>query len=436
MGIFYLYRSGFDYLSVWPWKRLTDVCRRWRHIIFASPRFLDLRLRCTYRTPTRTSLDIWPPFPISISCNRSKLDDESQDNIIAALEHHDRVIQINIDGFRLETYFAVTRKPFPVLTDFDLRSSDETAPVLDEEFLGGSTPCLQRFFLDEIAFPAFPRLALSCSSLSQLTLRRIPIAGYISPEAMATCLATLPSLYWLYIGFQSPRSRPDRIPRPPLTRAVLPALGHFQFRGVSEYLEDLVARIDNPKLVELKIELFMDLMINIPQLSKFIVRTEGTKSLNSAKIAFYSFGTWITLGDAVHLEVICREPDWQASSMAQVCGQLSLLLSHVEQLHIRDYMPGQEQEENGIDPTQFLELFHPFPATQYLYIYHELRPLVARALQELTGDVATEVLPSLRRLVFRSPSPSVSIQKDTQGFITARQDSNHPVRVEWEGWAR
>ena len=37
------------------------------------------------------------------------LDDERQDNIIAALEHHDRVIQINIGGTLLETFFAVTR---------------------------------------------------------------------------------------------------------------------------------------------------------------------------------------------------------------------------------------------------------------------------------------------------------------------------------------
>ena len=414
---------------MWWWKPLTAVCRRWRVIIFASPHFLDLQLECTDRTPTRSSLDIWPPFPIAISCFPSELDDEGQDNIIAALEHHDRVIRINLRCFPA-TFSAVTRKPFPVLTDLDLTSYDKIAPVLDEEFIGGSTPHLQRLHLYNIPFPGFRQLALSCSSLSQLTLWRIPIAGYISPDAMVTCLTTLPSLRVLWIGFESPRSRPHRMSLPPPTRAVLPALIKFGFKGVSEYLEDLVARIDTPNIVGLTINFFMDLMFNIPQLPKFIIRAEGTKSLSSAEIVFSSSAIQVIFGHAVYLVIICREPDWQASSMAQVCSQLSPLLSHVEQLHIREGTPGQARQGNSIDPTQFLELFHPFPATQYLHIYGNLRPLVARALKELTEESATEVLPTLHRLVFRGPSPYGSIQKDIQGFITARQDSTHPVDFE------
>ena len=419
------------------WKNLTDVCRRWREIIFASPRFLDLQLKCTGRTPTRRSLDIWPPFPIAISEYRSELDDKGQDNIIAALEHHDRVIQIHLESFEIfpaETFSALSQKPFPVLTRLNLKTYDNIAQVLGEQFLGGSTPCLQHFCLHNIAFPTFPKLALSCSSLSFFTLSEIPIAGYISPEVMATCLATLPNLRYLFIRFQSPRSRPDRIGLPPPTRVVLPALGHFEFKGVSEYLEDLVARIDTPKLVRLKIQLFMDLMFNIPQLSKFIDRAERIRPLNPAKIEFFSLSIEIDLGGVVNLKFLCEEPDRQASLMAQVCSQLSPLLSHVEQLHICEVTPGNARRGNGIDPMQFLELFHPFPAMQYLCISGELRPLVARALQELTGDVATEVLPSLRRLVFEGFSPPGPIQKDIQGFITARQNSNHPVDVEWKPW--
>ena len=404
-------------------------------IIFASPHFLDLQLECTDRTPTRTSLDIWPPFPLAISCFPSELDDEGQDNIIAALEHHDRVIRIYIESFRLETYSALTQKSFPVLTDLDLRSFGTTALVLHEEFLRGSTPRLQHFSLHNIAFPAFPKFALSCSSLSHLFLSQIPIAGYISPEAMATCLATLPNLRVLWIGFESPRSRPDRISLPPPTRAVLPALIEFEFIGVSEYLEDLVARIDTHNLVSVGIQLFMDLMFNIPQLSKFIVRAESIRLPNSAEIVFSRYYTRMILKPptvTVSLVIFCRELDWQASSMAQVCSQLSPLLSRVEQLDIREDSPGKARPVNGIDPTQFLELFHPFPAMQRLHIDSKLVPLVAQALQELTGDNATEVLPSLYSLVFKGSSPSGSMQKDIQGFITARQNSDHPVDVEWK----
>ena len=433
MEIFLFYRGAFDLLPAWWWKNLTDVCRRWREVTFASPRFLDLRLGCTQKTPTRTSLDIWPPFPITIASYRPELDDRGQDNIIAALEHHDRVIQIHIECYRLETYFAVTRKPFPGLTRLELMSYGDKAPVLDEEFLGGSAPHLREIFLFSIAFPAFPKLALSCSSLSALVLSQIPIAGYISPEAMATCLATLPNLRYLSIGFRSPQSRPDRIGLPPSTRVVLPVLEHFEFEGVSEYLEDLVAGIDTPNPVRLTIHLFMEFMV-IPQLSKFIVRTEGTKSLKSAEIMFSSSATWITFGH-VKLEIICWDPHWQTSLMAQVCRQISPLLSHVEQLDIREDTRGQERQWNGIDPTQFLGLFHHFPAMQRLQINRELVPLVARALQESTGESATEVFPSLHSLVFKDYSLSGSIQKDIEGFITARQNSNHPVGVEWREWA-
>ena len=413
------------------------MCRRWRHIIFASPLSLNLQLICTDRTPTRTSLNIWPPFPIVISCGFGELDDERQDNILAALEHHARVTQIDfVDHKRFvsEKFTAVTRKPFPVLKHLILASTDEI--VLHEEFLGGSAPCLQNFVLDNIACPAFPRLALSATHLFNLYLWNIPNTAHISPEVMATCLATLPNLVFLSIGFQSRLSLSDRIGRPPPTRAVLPILTDFTFQGVSEYLEDLVARIDTPKLNRLEIHFFMDVVFYIPQLHKYIARTESIRPLNPAMITFSSSYINIILGPlagVVELRIGCREPDWQVWSMAQLCSQLYPLLSHVEQLDVRELTRGQARQGNGIDPTQWLELLNPFPSVRCLHIYDELRPLVVRALQELTGERATEVLPTLRCLsFFEGPSQSRVIREDIQGFIAARQHSNHPVDVHCE----
>ena len=439
LEIFQSYRVVSYYIIRWWWKGLADVCRRWRQIIFESPHSLDLRLVCTGRTPTRTSLDdIWPPFPIAIFSHYSVSDDEGQDNIIAALEHHDRVIQIDIrdqDHFVFGKFSAVTQRPFPVLTNLELSSTNET--VLHEEFLGGSVPCLQSFSLRNIAFPAFPKLALSATHLSTLFLSAIPVTGYISPEAMVTCLATLPNLWFFTIGFQSPRSRPDRVGLPPPTRVVLPVLFDFAFEGVSEYLEDLVARIDTPQLVWLNAHFFMDLMFHIPQLHRFIARTENIRSLNPAKITFSSSIIKFVSGPRVReveLAISCKEPDWQASSMAQVCSQLSPLLSQVEQLDIHEDSdsPGQARQGNGIDPAQWFELFHPFPALQQLHIYGDLKPLVARALKELPGERATQVLPTLRSLSFEGSSSSNSIQEDIQTFIVARQDSDYPINVHWE----
>ena len=48
------------------WRTLVHVCKRWRSVVFASPRRLDLQLFCTNRTPVKKLLDIWPPLPIYI----------------------------------------------------------------------------------------------------------------------------------------------------------------------------------------------------------------------------------------------------------------------------------------------------------------------------------------------------------------------------------
>ena len=76
--------------------------------------------------------------------------------------------------------------------------------------------------------------------------------------------------------------------------------------------------------------------------------------------------------------------------------------------------------------------FSPLLALQHLYIYGELCLLVVRALQEVTGGSAIEVLPSLRSLVFQGRSLSGSMHQDIQGFINVRQNSDHPVDVKWK----
>src|SRR5712691_7457435 len=50
----------------WRWNPLTQVCRRWLHVVFGSPRRLGWRLVCTRTTPVSRLLDIWPPFPITV----------------------------------------------------------------------------------------------------------------------------------------------------------------------------------------------------------------------------------------------------------------------------------------------------------------------------------------------------------------------------------
>jgi hypothetical protein len=77
------------------WITLAHICRRWRSVVFQSPLRLNLRLLCT---PAKDTLDVWPPLPLIIRNFDRNFDDEpsSLGNIIAALEHNDRVCQIQV----------------------------------------------------------------------------------------------------------------------------------------------------------------------------------------------------------------------------------------------------------------------------------------------------------------------------------------------------
>jgi hypothetical protein len=77
------------------WQPLVHVCRRWRGLVFRSPRRLNLQLYCTLRSVTRKTLQVWPTLPLIIT------DDDSfgspVDNLISVLdsEHRNRICDIN-----------------------------------------------------------------------------------------------------------------------------------------------------------------------------------------------------------------------------------------------------------------------------------------------------------------------------------------------------
>jgi len=76
------------------WQTLVHVCRRWRCIVFASPRRPDLKLYCTpQRSVDSKTLDIWPALPIVIVAEGIK-SKEDVTNVIAALRHQTRVCKI------------------------------------------------------------------------------------------------------------------------------------------------------------------------------------------------------------------------------------------------------------------------------------------------------------------------------------------------------
>jgi F-box-like len=458
-------RLDFNMVYRWPgpwphtWHELARVCRRWRYIVFSSPRRLDLRIHCTNHTSVKELLDIWPPFPIEVYPDRYNLGDD----VIAALEHHDRVchIQIGLPRSRheFERFTTVMQKPFPALTYLNIRSESEWDPdpqaegppvdrdllrQLPDTFLVGSAPHLKSLSFAGVPFPTLPQLlsSLSFDDLSGLWLESIPELGYISPDAMATGLSALTRLKSLCISFQEFHlDRITRHPRP-FTRLILPSLTVFYFFGVNEYLEALLAQIDAPQLETFPITFFPEPILDIREL---VYHSQTLWSFGCATVTIRDYEAEITLGlrDGtmkypleLKIQGEAQRPDWHASSMAQVLIQSLSLLSGVTELAItiQSSFTRLEHLEVFMDNPEWLDLFRPFTAVHTLRLFGNQQLYLVSPLRWLTGERVTEVLPALQDIYFskevESEREDEYLQQCMELFIAARRHSGHPVRVQ------
>ena len=427
------------------WESLVHVCRRWRSVVFGSPRRLDLRLLCTHRTRSRDMLDIWPALPLIIDGNN--VYERAGDNIVAALKRSDRVCQIEFTIAKIldwGIYLAAMQQPFPELKHLTLDLQwirEDKMVVVPDSFLGGFTPRLEYLKLHLLPFPGLPRLLLSATHLVHLRLHDIPHSGYISPDMIVAAISTLTSLESLLLRFKSPESCPDLETRrlPPSTRSVLPVLTEFDFQGVNEYLEDLLTDIDAPQLDQLRIIFFNDIVFDTPELIRFISRTPMSSALENASITFRDDTPGVTFQSQIYnyveleVSISCEGLDWQLSSLGQVCRSCLPFLSTLKDLYIRDLSFTNPDWMGNIENRVWLELLHPFAAVKNLYLSEELAPLIGPALQELVEGRTTEVLPTLENIFLEEFESSGRVQEGIGQFVAARQVSSHPVTISrWE----
>jgi hypothetical protein len=351
---------------------------------------------------------------------------------------------LGIADWQLEEVLAAMQVPFPKMTDLQLWSHDKSLPVIPvpDSFLGGSAPRLRIFHLDGIPFPGLPKLLSSANHLVQLLLTNIPHSGYISPEAIVAPLSVLPSLEVLSLEFQSPQSRPDWESRflPLPKRSILTALELLFFTGVTEYLEELVTRIDTPQLDTLDITFFNQIDFDCPRLARFINCTPTLRALDEAHVQFIDGTASATFryrtsesgyGD-LQINVLCGEPDWQLSSMEQVCNSSLHPLSTVEDLYIEHQYSDLVWKNDAVENILWLQFLLPFTAVKNLYIAKEFAPGIAAALQELAGGI-TEALSSLQNIFVEGLEPSGPFRKNIEQFVAARQLSDHLIAIsDWD----
>jgi hypothetical protein len=427
------------------WHTLVHVCKRWRCIVFASPLRLDLRIVCTNRRPVGNMLDIWPPLPIHIHAYHRAplLPLPGVENLMAALNEHNRVYGIHINGVPdslLKRIVAI--KSFPVLKELGLVSYDQSAPVLPDSFLGGSAPHLRRLWLKGIPFPGLGKLLLSTTDLIDLYLTDIPHIGYISPKAMVSSLSTLTRLERLQVAlkFLSPGSQADQDP-PPLPRIVLPALTQLLLKVDNEYVEDFLSAIDAPLLESMDLTFFDQLVHDTSQLRHFISRTEQFKTPDRASIQLYDNNVTIGLFQRRLLNISCKTSDLQIYSLTHLYNSTLSPLPTLESLEIRDHRT--YWEDNLLDIVLWLELLRLFTSVKDLVLSATLFRFVAPALGELAEEMVAGVLPALQNIFLEGPRPSEAERKAIRSFISTchlldrsttvyHRDNEFQEYVRWE----
>jgi hypothetical protein len=438
LDIFDFYRldameqSGGD---LWKWHRLAHVCQKWRHVISMSPRRLDLRILCKSGKPVGSILGSWPILPLVVEFKASWKSIRIPRNVLVALRRPDRLCEIDLQVTSSMTGSIVEmiQKPCQALESICITVKDATGPPLlvRKAFLGGSAPLLRQIRLDGISFP-FPdirRVLLSTNNLVDLRLYNIPNDGYFSPDALVTTLSTLAQLKRLSVGFHSPASSPP--PSMASQHTTLPSLTSFDFRGASEYLEELVARVALPALRTITTALFNQIFFEIPRLCQLIPHLNGLRSPNRmsvthsavfVSVSFYQEGE----SEDCILGTSCRRLDWQLSFVTQISSRLSPLLSSVLSLNIEKGL-GYPSGEEDVDSTQWLELFQLYTHVTTVYVSEQLVPGIVQAL--VAEDMEIEVLPELTWLCLEGYRKSQSVANAAEKFVATRQLSGRTVSL-------
>jgi hypothetical protein len=208
-------------------------------------------------------------------------------------------------------------------------------------------------------------------------------------------------------------------------------------------LEEILARIETPRLDKLDIAFFNQIIFDTPQLFQFINRTPTLRVPETGSIVFHSKAVYVNFGSPIEkhdevlgVRILCAASEWQLSSLEQVCTSSLPPVSTLEVLfifgplilsHHRNPLRWPDDVENML----WLDLFRSFVTLKVLYLSEEFVPRIGTALQELVGGGTTEVLSTLENIIVRGSGfgPSGPFHEGIEKFVAARQLTSHPVTV-------
>jgi hypothetical protein len=419
------------------WYKPAQVCRRWRHLILASPSHLDLHLICTHGVPVADMLEHSPPLPIIIDYwdKGRNLTAEDEEGVLLALSHRGRLRRIR---FLVSTpspmkFVASMDDQFPILERLYIvfHTEGPTAPVFPKTF---QAPKLRRIGLWKASLSTGPPLFTTSANLVTLILANIKTPQFhLTPSDLLNGLSLMYQLEVLVIDFHYYDVDAQLSHIPKMIKITLPNLRWFWFGGKSTYLEVLVARINTPVLSNFQIRFYNQLTVSIPHLSQFIYTLESL-SFRAVWLDLLSCG--FTLGTvyqgkpttpAFTLQIFCDHLDLQVSSAVHILNTLHPVLSVVEQLTLRHEQHHRSSERhNVVDRTQWRELLRPFNNVKTLYVQNELVGKISCSLRSGVGQPPEGLLPNLKELRYSGGSYALDAFAP---FVDGRQAAGHSVNL-------
>ena len=439
LQIFSCYRleDEDDWYLRLAWLNLVHVCRRWRNLIYDSWFHLNMGLLLTYDSPSIDTLSHLPPVPLDIdySDRTRTITRNDEGNLRLGLQQRGRVrlVALRARSSTLRMWLKPMNDLFPRLRDLSLWSTTTKRILVAPELL--QAPNLRHLSLHGVGLPKGLSSLSSMTALSTLSLTHIHEHWYFPPVYLVTQLQGLPYLEELSIGFAIPiplSSSEGKLLPAPLLPVTLPTMRRLTFRGVSVYLDNLIAQINTPLLERLNLTLFSEIDFTLVNLTEFIHRTEGFECL-LARIIFKEDGASIAAQNyeqrvtrKLNLRVKCEPLDWQIDSATQVCNALGNVLSAVEELTLQlNGMPLDWEDE--LDSMQWHELLLPFVGVKKLYIGSSLTLELSLSLESVAGMLVLDLLPELEELEVHL---EMGQSKDVFSlFIETRESVARPVHL-------
>ncbi|KAH9169796.1 hypothetical protein EDB89DRAFT_1391699 [Lactarius sanguifluus] len=424
------------------WFELAHVCRRWRHLIYESAFHLDAYILCTKGAPVVDLLPLLPPLPLVIAYQFTTVRAQDELEISHALRLRNRVrrVSLRIPPSSLRKLLVLLEEPFLRLEHLSLSSKfdGDMTLTLPKTFLA---PNLRHLKLHGVHLQSELPLLSSTDSLVTLTLENI---RDFLPKHLFTRLGSFRQLEELSIDFFNPLGHSsaerelffflDALETP----ATLLKLKRFTFRGISAYLEGIIAQIRAPHLEQLNITLFDQVAIALPHLTYFTSTTEALK-LPMTDIIFECDAVAVIMNHpklqlgkqppSFKLRVTCSgiHRHRQVDCAAKICSALMPMLSGAEQLALMQWRRDWSHDRSETPSATWHKLLRPFIGAKTLHICRNLRQEVARALQADDAGLDPRLLPSLQELV---PDTSKGYTNSSfTPFIHTRQIAGRPVSV-------